>query len=150
MADYSEGDFAQAVAVVSAQPEPARLVERLGIDWDYLTWLGLGLAEEVVVDPVGQARGAEAFVAGFLVGIHLPEPYGDLGRKLSFAVDNVQRRGRHAIIADHCDLAAVAAFEQTYSAALVDALELGDDLRDAVTRLFESGLATGLVLASLS
>jgi hypothetical protein len=150
MPDYDEQDFAQALAVLEAEPSPARLAERLGIDWDYLVWLALGLSDEMLDDADLVGRGAEAFTAGFLVGVHLPEPHGDLGKKLAFAVDHVRRRGRHAIIADHCDLSAVASFEQAYAGALVEALELDDERREAVARLFESGLATGLVLGALA
>ena len=38
---YEEGDFERAVALVSAEPSPEALVERLGLDWEYVAWLAL-------------------------------------------------------------------------------------------------------------
>jgi hypothetical protein len=64
----------------------------------------------------------------------------------------VQERGRHAVIADHCDLASVARLETVYSGALVASMAVPEDERDAllspVTRIFEAGLAVGLELGS--
>jgi hypothetical protein len=154
---YEGGDFDRAVALVSAERSPRELVERLGIDWDYLTWLALD-ASAAVLGEHAEDRGevvsnaAEAFTAGFLVGVHLidnprPEPGG-----LGAAVDLVQVRGRHAVIADHCDLASVARLETVYSEALVESMGVPaterDALRAPVTRVFEAGLAVGVELGS--
>jgi hypothetical protein len=158
-ANYAEADFARAVEVVSAEPAPSALAARLGIDWDYLAWLGLGLAEELLERELAQrdalvANGAEAFAAGFLIGAFLPgaSPRTELGSDLPLAVESVRARGRHAIIADFCDLAAVAQLEDVYAASLLEAIGVASEersaLREPLTRLFESGLATGLVLAS--
>lgn len=69
---FVAGDFERAVAVVSADPSPRALVERLGIDWEYLSWLALDAAAAVLGEQE-ERRGAvvshtgEAFTAGFLV-----------------------------------------------------------------------------------
>jgi hypothetical protein len=64
----------------------------------------------------------------------------------------VQERGRHAVIADHCDLAGVARLETVYADALVESIDLpgaeGEALRAPVTQIFEAGLAVGLALAA--
>jgi len=154
---FVAGDFERAVAVVSADPSPRALVERLGIDWEYLSWLALDAAAAVLGEQE-ERRGevvshtGEAFTAGFLIGVHLGgESNTDAGR-LSGAVDHVQERGRHAVIADHCDLASVAQLETVYSEALVESMGLGGDDREPllspVTRVFETGLAVGLELGS--
>jgi hypothetical protein len=150
---YVEADFERAAAVVASDPSPRELVQRLGIDWEFLTWLGLGLAAELA-PPVAATAGAEAFSAGFLLGAYVRRGSLDVvadqeDTRLPWAVEAVRRRGRHAVIADHCDLAAVARIETAYAEALADGLGLTHDrpLREAVTRLFESGLATGLVLS---
>ena len=150
-------DFERAVAVVGADPSPRALVERLGIDWEYLSWLALDAAAAVLGEQE-ERRGAvlshtgEAFTAGFLIGVHLGgEPGAEAGR-LSSAVDHVQERGRHAVIADHCDLASVARLETVYSEALVESMGLAGDEREVllspVTRVFETGLAVGLEVGS--
>lgn len=146
---FAESDFAHAVALVGGTTPPQALAEQLGIDWEYLTLLGLGVANEVIEDPLVAPGGGQAFCAGFLIGIHLEEPDGSVGDKLPLAVELVGRRGLHAVIADRCDLRAVADFESTYASALVRSLELGTEAEPPLTRLFESGLATGLALGSL-
>ena len=101
------------------------------------------------------ANGAEAFTAGFLIGAYLPGAKGrkKRGKMVSYAVDHVRRRGRHAVIADYCDLSTVAHFETVYAEALVETMEATEheraELQGPVTILFESGLATGLVLGDL-
>ena len=73
-------------------------------------------------------------------------------QRLGEAVDLVQGRGRHAVIADHCDLASVARLETVYSEALVESMSVDEaereELRAPVTRVFEAGLAVGLDLGS--
>ena len=154
---YAGADFDRAVAVVSAERSPRALVERLGVDWDYLAWLALD-ASATVLGEQGEERGrvvsyaAESFTAGFLIGVHLiadprPDP-----QRLGGAVDEVQVRGRHAVIADHCDLASVGRLETVYSDALLESMDIPaaewDALRAPVTRVFEAGLAVGLELGS--
>ena len=46
-AGYEARDFERAVALVSAEPSPEALVERLGLDWEYLAWLALDASETV-------------------------------------------------------------------------------------------------------
>lgn len=159
-AGYTEADFARAVEIVGRTGSLAVVVERLGIEWDYLSWLALGVAEEVLgrstdALPEALANGAEAFTAGLLIGVHLPERReqpDDLGLRVPWAVDAVRDRGRHAIIAGHCDLETISSLEKVYSGALVEALQLPErrmtGLEAAFTRLLESGLATGLVLVA--
>ena len=154
---YEEGDFDRAVALVSAEPSPEALVERLGLDWEYLAWLALQASMAVLGQHAEQrdlvvSYGGEAFTAGFLIGVHLHGPAAPEAAKLTAAVDLVQERGRHAVIADHCDLASAARVENVYAGALVESLDLaesdGDQLRTPLTRIFEAGLAVGLELGS--
>ena len=154
---YEGGDFDRAVALVSSEPSPRALVERLGIDWDYLSWLALDAAAAALGERA-EARGpvvsyaAEAFTAGFLIGVHLAPDRRPLQERLGEAVDLVQVRGRHAVIADHCDLASVARLETVYSEALVESMDAveaeREELRAPVTRVFEAGLAVGIALGS--
>jgi hypothetical protein len=157
---FDAGDFDRVVALVSAEPSPQALVERLGVDWEYLGWLALD-ASATVLGGLEEERGAvvayggEAFTAGFLIGAHLGARDGaaeSTQGHLSRAVDAVQERGRHAVIADHCDLASVARLESVYSEALVLSMDIhgqdGGELRTPVTQIFEAGLAVGLQLGS--
>lgn len=154
---YEAGDFERAVALVSSEPSPAALVEQLGLDWDYVAWLALDASEAVLSelaerDGLVVSYGGEAFTAGFLIGVHLHEHPDSKPAKLTAAVDLVQERGRHAVIAEHCDLASVARVEDVYAGALVESLAVadadGDELRSPLTRIFEAGLAVGLELGS--
>jgi hypothetical protein len=154
---YEEGDFDRAVALVSAEPSPEALVERLGLDWEYVAWLALDASATVLGELAEQrgvvvSYGGEAFTAGFLIGVHLHEHPVPEPAKLTAAVDLVQERGRHAVIADHCDLSSVARIEDVYARALVESLDIadadGDQLRSPLTRIFEAGLAVGLELGS--
>jgi hypothetical protein len=154
---FENGDFDRAVALVSAEPSPRSLVERLGLDWEYVSWLALDASATVLAERSEQrgrvvSYGGEAFTAGFLIGVHLPAPSEVRAAALHAAVDAVQVRGRHAVIADHCDLASVARLEDVYSGALVESLEVDppdrDELRSPLTRIFEAGLAVGLELGS--
>src|SRR5262249_41987196 len=145
----------RAAEVVSAEVSPRELVQRLGIDWEFLTWLGIGLAAELA-PPEASTSGAEAVTSGFLLGAYLrrgaPDAVvGEADTRLPAAVEAGRTRGRHAVTAEHCDLAAVARIETAYAEALSEGLGLGRDrrVRDAVVRLFESGLATGLVLSDV-
>ena len=154
---YEGGDFDRAVALVSAERSPRALVERLGLDWDYLSWLALDASATVLGDEA-EGRGmivsfaAEAFTAGFLIGVHLDGEPQPAPERLGPAVDLVQARGRHAVIAEHCDLASVARLETVYSEALVESMGVAGReqgaLRAPVTRVFEAGLAVGLELGS--
>ena len=156
---YEIADFDRAVALVSAEPSPQALVERLGLDWEYVGWLALD-ASATVLGELDERRGrvvsygGEAFTAGFLIGVHLPQEPQPRAERLAAAVDAVQVRGRHAVIADYCGLAGVARLEDVFSGALVESMEVDDQERQAltspVTRIFEAGLAVGLELGSIS
>ena len=156
LTSYDAGDFDRAVAVVSVEPSPRALVERLGLNWEYLEWLAVDASMTVLGEQEGRAvvvsYGGEAFTAGFLIGVHLREEPTLDAALLAMAVDAVQERGRHAVIADHCDLASVARLETLYSDSLVESMEVAEEereiLRAPVTRIFEAGLAVGLELGS--
>ena len=157
LGSFDAADFDRAVALVSVEPSPRALVERLGLDWDYLEWLAVD-ASATVLGEHAEGRGAvvsyggEAFTAGFLIGVHVREEPRLQAALLAAAVDAVQERGRHAVIADHCDLASVARLETVYSDALVESMAVAEEEREAlrspVTRIFEAGLAVGLELGS--
>jgi hypothetical protein len=160
---FDAGDFDRAVAQVSAEPSPQALAERLGVDWDHLGWLALDASATVLGGRDEQrgavvAYGGEAFTAGFLIGAHVG-PAGAAGAgsgpgRLSRAVDAVQDRGRHAVIADHCDLTSVARLETVFADALVESMAVdgpdAEELRTPVTQIFEAGLAVGLELSASS
>ena len=157
---YTADDFDRAVAAVSAEPSSELLAQRLGVDWEHLGWLALDAAATVLGEEREQrgaivSYGGEAFTAGFLIGAHVAGPAEDCvdatQSRLSRAVEIVQERGRHAVIADYCDLASVGRLETVYAEALVESM--GDvNEREAllapVTRIFEAGLAVGLELRS--
>jgi hypothetical protein len=158
-ATYLDSDFRRAMDIVGGAAVPSALAAGVGVEWDYLAWLGIGVAEEVLGDLGDRleavANGAEAFTAGFLIGVYLPAAATGraLGAMMPYAVEEVRSRGRHSIIADYCDLESVARFEEIYADALVEQVEGSEHERAAllgpVTILFESGLATGLVLPEL-
>jgi hypothetical protein len=158
-ANYVDDDFRRAMDIVGSAFQPSELAQGIGVDWDYLAWLGIGISEEVL-GPLSErleavANGAEAFAAGFLIGAYLSDGARQRSRgdTVAWAVERVRERGRHAIIADYCDLDTVARFEQVYAEALVAGLDLPElergELHAPVTILFESGLATGLVLGEV-
>ena len=157
LGSFDAADFDRAVALVSVEASPRALVERLGFDWEYLEWLAIDASATVLGEhaegrAVVVSYGGEAFTAGFLIGVHLREEIRLDAALLTAAVDAVQERGRHAVIADHCDLASVARLETVYSDALVESMAVAEEEREAlrapVTRIFEAGLAVGLELAS--
>jgi hypothetical protein len=156
--NFEAGDFDRALAHVGAETSPQALVEQLGLDWEYLTWLALDASNAVLGEHAETPGGAvvsfggEAFTAGFLIGVHLhkcpaPEP-----ARLTAAMDLVQERGGHAVIADHCDLESVARVENIYAEALVESLAMvdadSDELRSPLRRICEAGLAVGLQVGS--
>jgi hypothetical protein len=157
LGSFDAADFDRAVALVSVETSPRALVERLGLDWEYLEWLAVD-ASATVLGELEEGRGVvvsyggEAFTAGFLIGVHVREQPQLEAARLAPAVDAVQERGRHAVIADHCDLASVAQLETVYSDALVESMAVAEAEREAlrspVTRIFEAGLAVGLELGS--
>lgn len=161
-AGYTEADFARAIEIVGRRGTPPAVAEGIGIEWDYLSWVALGIAEAVVeasesASPDVLAGGAEAFTAGLLIGAHLPErrnPPDNLGRQLPWAVDEVHERGRQAIIAEHCHPQTVATLQVIYTATLIETLlpaeRRNSGLDAAYTQALEVGLATGLVLTRVA
>jgi hypothetical protein len=158
---FAGGDFERAVELVGGGTGPEALAAQLGVDWDRLTWLALDAAATVLAESAEDrgevvAYGGEAFTAGFLVGAHLAAPAEARSEspeaRLEHALALVGERGRHAVIADHCDLESVARFETLYAGALVESMPLGEADRAALlapmTRIFESGLAVGVELVS--
>ncbi|HUP32159.1 MAG TPA: hypothetical protein VM184_03945 [Gaiellaceae bacterium] len=154
---YEAADFDRAVGLVGAEPIPRLLVERLRLDWEELARLARDASEAVLGEATAEralvvSYGGEAFKAGFLIGVHLPargeESVVPTQSRLAAAVDAVQERGRHAVIADHCDLESVARLETVYAGELVESMDVVVDDREAlrapVTRIFEAGLAVGL------
>ena len=156
LGSFDAADFDRAVALVSVEASPRALVERLGLDWEYLVARSRRLGS-------GAGRAGGGTRRRRLVrrrGVHgrvpdrRPPARGApaRGRLLAAAVDAVQERGRHAVIADHCDLASVARLETVYSDALVESMAVAAEEREAlrspVTRIFEAGLAVGLELGS--
>jgi hypothetical protein len=70
---YEEGDFHRAVALVSAEPSPEALVQRLGLDWGTSPGSPLDASATVLGGHAEQqgvvvSYGGEAFRAGLLIG----------------------------------------------------------------------------------
>jgi hypothetical protein len=157
---YAAADVDRAVALVGAEPFPRVLVERLGLDWDELAAVAREAAEAVLgTEPaLVVSYGGEAFTAGFLIAAYLPERTDacvyQTQSPLATAADAVQERGRHAVIADHCDLESVARLETVYAGQLVESMDVAagerEALRAPLTRIFEAGLAVGLAAGSCS
>ncbi len=133
--DFTELDFVGALE---------RLPAVRGDGLERLTFAGLTLAaaelagDERLSAAVFQAGGA--FAAGVLLADRI---------WLSGGAAEIKSRGRHAVIADRCDLHAVAVIERAYAqelAAQIDGLSDDEDerLRGSLVRLFEAGLALGL------
>ena len=135
-------------------PELVAWLERQGFDAELVLFAGRAAAAAVLrreseVEPQGAAG---AFLIGFFAGVSLfeatsqPRSRGDTADSLASAAAAVAERGRHALIADHCDLAEVVEVE-TRVAQSVTGEVVGDD-HQIVARLFESGLATALAIAA--
>jgi hypothetical protein len=143
--DFSELDFVYALDRLP----PASGIARL-------TFAAINLASaEVAADAELHATIFEcsaAFTAGVLLALSLRKAdSADVDRMwLSDGASAVKVRGRHAVIAEHCDLSAVAAIEREYAHELTSQIhgltdEDADRLRGIVVRLFEAGLALGLL-----
>lgn len=153
---------------------PARIAA-IGSSQEILLWLEgrqldpelIGFAAAVVAaqmleqEPAlaqGTMRGAAAFFTGFVVAVCLSREgtttaTSDTPRLLARASAVVAQRGRHAVIADCCDLSGVAEIEDAYALELLQTSPVRGRVarqrfRKALVRLFESGLATGLVVTS--
>jgi hypothetical protein len=103
------------------------------------TTLAVELARSLV-PAADVAQGAAAVVCGLLVGSRLPPQEPAVEAHLADALATVRSFGRHAVIARHCDLGAVAEVET----AVVGALGSAGAQGGAMFVLFEIGLALGL------
>lgn len=144
--DFSELDFVSALHRLPTVSE-----DRL----ERLIFAALSLAAAELTDSegieAGVFQGAAAFAAGVLLAVALRGgEAADIDRIwLSGSAAEIKSRGRHAVIADHCDLRAVAKIERAYAHELATQLpgftdDEDDRLRAALVRLFEAGLALGL------
>ena len=132
-------------------PELIAWLRELGFEPDLVLFaarcaVGGAVARSPVTDPAGD-RATAAFLAGFVSGIcvhEAPAPETDTADVLVRAVRAVAAWGRHALIAQHCDLGAVASVENAFAVELSSGLDGGEELRRLLVRLYESGLATGL------
>jgi len=104
-------------------------------------------------EPVGD-RATAAFVAGFLCGVSVHEGQAtcaqDAADVIAGAARAVAERGRHAIIADHCDLSATSSLENAFADELSAGLDESDQVRPVLLYLYECGLAIGLAACSRS
>jgi hypothetical protein len=134
---------------------------------EVIAWLReLGLEPELVVfaarcavdgvvappstpHPIGD-RATAAFVTGFLSGVGLHQGHstrrGEAANVIARAARAVAARGRHAIIADHCDLSTIASLEIAFAAELSLGLEESEQASTLLMSLYESGLAVGLAV----
>lgn len=129
-----------------------------GIELVEVLVLAAGLAEALArqdgLDTEGARECAPAFVIGLADGARRRLPQADIapGCDLADIVDRVAFHGRHTVIAQHCDLSEVAT-NATLTATLIcrasdPTVDVDDrplEMRTCV-RLFESGLAAGLLL----
>jgi hypothetical protein len=145
--DFTERDFLRALD---------RLPAVRGDELDRLMFAAVSLAADAMAGDegisTGAVQGAGAFISGVLLAIALNDgEASDVDRIwLSDGAAEISARGRHAVIAERCDLQAVAMVEGAYAdelAAQVHGLteEESSRLRDVLVRLFESGLALGLL-----
>lgn len=137
-----------------------RFVERLDDVGDgdaLLTWVGAqGLDAQLVCLTANCAAaataptvayGPAAFLTGFLAALCRSEGVtrrvADTSELLARATRTVALRGRHALIAEHCDLGDVARLEDEVGEELATRERESGQLTRLVC-LFESGLAVGL------
>src|SRR4051812_45969914 len=117
LGDFTETDVERASALLPSAGSISRLM-----------FAAIGLAStEVEAAGVDAAvfEGAEAFVDGILLALALREGEAvDLDRLwLSEGSAEIKTRGRHAVIAEHCDLLSVAEIERTYADELSKQVE---------------------------
>lgn len=102
-------------------------------------------------DPTAVGRGMTAYTAGIVTGARLrgrEVGLPDDGALLE-AVGTAGRRGTQRVVAEHCDLASVAAAEQLCASTLGRGVSDPEGrLPKALHQLFEEGLAVGLTLAA--
>jgi hypothetical protein len=150
------------IAEIGTSEEILRWLEGRRFDSELVGFAATVVAAQMLEKEAGMAhgtmRGAAAFFTGFVAAVCLSRQgattaTSDTSRLLTRASAVIARRGRHAVIADCCDLSAVAKVEEAYALELLqDAPIPGrvarQQFRKALVRLFESGLATGLVVTS--
>jgi hypothetical protein len=95
-------------------------------------------ARELAADAAEE--GATACICGLLVGAWLPPPQRDLLDRILDGIATVRSFGRHAVIAQRCDLTAVAGCEQVVGRAIGGE----GDIAPASLQLFEIGFAIAL------
>lgn len=128
-----------------------RLARQVGYQPSELVMLAEGAARSVEERHglgVAVTCGASAFLHGLLVGRRLTPAGPQPTRCLAEAVDAVIARGRHAVIADHCDLAGVAEAARDCAIGLPAVHAAPADARAEIGYeiLFERGLALSLAL----
>ena len=107
-----------------------------------------GVLTRLPVNGRARDRAAAAFVAGFLCGVGVDDgrttDAGDAADRIAGAARTVSERGRHAIIAEHCDLTAVSSLENAFADELSSDLDERGRVRPLLVYLYECGLAVGL------
>ena len=134
---------------VGSGPDLLAWLAARGLDPDLVYFAAFCLASDLGATAAAAEPGLTAsFVTGFCCGVCVHEEAPDRGAdpaaSFAAALAAVNARGRHAVIADHCDLGAVASIETSVAEAICNDGPTDDDRRALVVRLFELGLASGL------
>jgi hypothetical protein len=137
MREFEPGEIRAAFAAALGPAATSHALEAPG---GAALELAVGLARGIVARPSEVADGAAACVAGMLLGAHLPPQDDALAARLFDAVATVRSFGRHAVIAQQCDLGAVAEVERAYASTVAR----GSGLTASTLVLFELGLALAL------
>lgn len=159
--DYNLDDLNRAAKLageIFERSDFRDLIADMGLDLEHLIIVGGATAMVIDDHPHASFTGAKAFVCGFFVGFGLggSRPLsGNFADLLSAAIDTIHRCGRHTVVAQWCDLAAVALLENTVRGSLTGSdgqdPEVGTGGRQKpapTTILLETGLAAGLLTGS--
>jgi hypothetical protein len=143
--DYDEQEIREAfAAALGERALEDELAHELQSPEGIATAISIELAQHAVPEGPDRERevadGATACLCGLLVSARLPPVARGLAEHLADGIATVRSFGRHAIIARHCDLGAVAEVET----ALAGAIGRGRELPPSALRLFELGFAIGL------
>jgi hypothetical protein len=139
---------------VGSGPDLLAWLATWGLDPELVCFAAHALASDlgvaaVVAEPTDLTA---SFLTGFYFGICVHEGASPRAAApdatLAAALAAVTARGCQAIIADHCDLAAVASVETSVADAICEDEAVDETVRALVVRLFELGLATGLAAAT--
>lgn len=157
VADHTMEEFGRARERALSAMALQRGAARLGVTPDELVWVAdrcaAGLLGVERLD-AGLKGATTALICGLLQALELVDPAAIVSGSLMQAMSHVTRRGPHAVIAAHCDLAAVACAARDIQALVVQTIdcetERGSTLFEALPRLFELGLAIGLGTHRLS